>query len=60
MRGMKLLRMAMTFIAVVFLFSIIGPQTGLSGQATWGATAAERALNGIKASTPDSAGNWLL
>jgi multiple sugar transport system substrate-binding protein len=41
--------MAMTFIAVMFLFSTIDPQTGLSGQAAWGATAAGRALNGIKA-----------
>ena len=42
----KLLKMVMTIIAVAFVISIMGQQSGLAAQ---GATPAERALNGIKA-----------
>ncbi|UCD71107.1 MAG: extracellular solute-binding protein, partial [Syntrophobacterales bacterium] len=49
MLRLNLFKTSITIIAMAFLFSIIGQQMGLAAQSPGGATAAERAMDGIKA-----------
>lgn len=49
MLRLKIFKTSITIIAMAFLFSIIGQQMGLAAQSPGGATAAERAMDGIKA-----------